>query len=90
MMSTTKFYHLIEIILQMCSCNQTLVTPQPKLYKDLTRKNRFFQGCSWLKFNNLGLVLGTNLKFYTSMTKGLKIKVRKFLALILMFVQDTG
>ena len=30
------------------------------------QKNRFFEGWSWSKFNNLGLAPGTNLKFYTS------------------------
>ena len=49
----------------------------------------FFKGWSWLKFDNLGLVLGTDLKFYTSMTKGLKQKVRKFWGLIPTFVEVT-
>ena len=39
----------------------------------MTRKTAFFEGWSWLKFNNLGLALGTNLKFYTRVAKGLKI-----------------
>ena len=43
------------------------------------QKNHFFQGRSWFKFNNLGLVLGIASKFYTSVAKGLKLKVRKFL-----------
>ena len=30
------------------------------------------------KFNNLGLVKGMNLKFYTSMATELKLKIRKF------------
>ena len=37
--------------------------------------------------NNLGLVLGTNVKFYISVAKGLKLKVKKFLGLILTFVE---
>ena len=58
-----------------------------------------FRGCSrmegggrWLcfKFNNLDLVLGMVLKFYTSVGKGLKQKVRKFCGLIPMFVEVTG
>ena len=53
-------------------------------------KNRIFERWSWLNFNNLKLALGTNLKFYTSVTKGLKLKVRKFLGLILTFVEVTG
>ena len=56
----------------------------------MTRKAGFFEGWSWFKFNNLGLGLGTNLKFYTSVEKELQLKTRKFLGLILMFVEVTG
>ena len=38
----------------------------------------------------MGLAPGTNLKFYTRIAKGLKLKVRKFLGLILTFVEVTG
>ena len=55
----------------------------------MTRKTAFFEGWSWFKFNNLGLALGTNLKFYTSVAKGLKLKVRKFWGLIPTFVEVT-
>ena len=51
-------------------------------YFHLTRKITFFEGWSWFKFNNLRLVLGMTLKFYTSLTKLLKLKVRKFWWLI--------
>ena len=43
------------------------------------QKKQFFEGCSWFKFNNLGLALLMTLKFYTSVAKRLKLKVRKFL-----------
>ena len=43
-----------------------------------------------MKFSNLELALGTNLKFYTSVPKGLKVKVRKFWELILTFVEVAG
>ena len=56
----------------------------------MTRKTTFFEGWSWFKFNNLGLALGTNLKFYTSVEKGLKLKVRKFWGIIPTFVEVTG
>ena len=36
------------------------------------------------------LALGIALKIYTSMAKGLKLKVRKFLGLLPMFVEVTG
>ena len=38
----------------------------------------------------MGLTLGIALKFYTSVTKGLQLKVRKFEGLILTFVEVTG
>ena len=38
----------------------------------------------------MGLALGTNLKFYTSLSKGLKPKVRKLWGLVLTFVDVTG
>ena len=43
-----------------------------------TRKIASFERWSWFKFNNLGVALGTNLKFCTSVAKRLKLKVRKF------------
>ena len=42
-----------------------------------------------MKFNNLGLALGTNLKFYTSLLKWLKLKVRKFWEPIFTFAEVT-
>ena len=56
----------------------------------MTRKASFFEGWSWFKFNNLGLAIGTDLKFYTSEAKGLKLKVRKFCGLIPTSVEVTG
>ena len=44
-----------------------------------------FEGCSWFKFNNLGLALGMALKFYTNVTKDLT--VWKFRGLIPTFVE---
>ena len=56
----------------------------------MTRKTTFFEEWSWFKFNNLGLTLGTNLKFYTIVAKGLKLKVRNFWGLVTTFVEVTG
>ena len=50
------------------------------------QKNRFSGRWSRFKFNNLGLVLGKNLRFYTSVAKGLKLKARKFWGLIPTFL----
>ena len=54
------------------------------------KKTAFLEGWPCFKFNNLGLALGTNLRFYTSVGKGWKLKLRKFLGLIPMFVENTG
>ena len=50
----------------------------------------FFERGSWSKLNNLGLALGMNLIFYTSLAKGLKLTVRKFWGLNPTFVEVTG
>ena len=52
----------------------------------LDQKHRF-EGWSWFKFNNVRLALGMNLKFHTSVAKGLKLKVRKFWELIPTFAE---
>ena len=93
-----KLYHLTQIILQMWSCDQSLVTlailreklSWPQLYKDLTRKNPFFEGWSRFKFNNLGLALGTALKSFNSMAKGSKLKITQFWGLIPTFLEIAG
>ena len=36
-----------------------------------------FEGYSWFNVNNLGLALGMTLKFYSSVSKRLKLKVKK-------------
>ena len=41
-----------------------------------------------LKLNNLGLALGMALKFYTSIAKRLKLKVRMFLRLVLEVTEE--
>ena len=56
----------------------------------MTRKIAFFEGWSWFKFNNLRLALGTNLKFCTSVAKGLELKFRKFWGSNSTFVEVTG
>ena len=81
----------------MWSCDQRLVTlaflweklSYPQFYKDFPRKTAFFEGWSWFRFNNLVLPLGKNLKFYSSVAKGLKLKVRKFWGLIPTFFRSS-
>ena len=57
------------------------------ILQEFDQKNRFFGGLPWLRVNNLGLALGMNLKFYTSMAKGLKLKARKFWRLFSKFAE---
>ena len=72
-----KIYHVAQIILQMWSFDQSLVTlvllweKLSSILKGFGQKNHFFERWSWLKLNNLGLALGIALKFYTSVAKGL-------------------
>lgn len=47
---------------------------QLQFYTDLLKK-LIFWGLIWFKFNNLGLVLGPALTFYSNATKGWKPKV---------------
>ena len=55
----------------------------------MTGEAAFFKGWSSFKSNNLGLKLGKNLKFYTIVAKGLKLKGRKFCGLIPTFAEVT-
>ena len=50
----------------------------------------FFGEWFWFKFNNLGLALDMVLKFYTSVVKRLKLKVKKLWGLIPTIVEVTG
>ena len=61
-----------------------------QFYKYLTRKTHFFEGWPWFKFSNLELVLVIAFAFYSSVTKGLKLKVRKFLGLTPTFGEVAG
>ena len=75
----------------MCSCDQSLVTLAfyERNYHNLNFI-RISEAWSRFRFNNLGMALGTNLKFYTSVAKGLKLKVKRFWGLILTFAEVTG
>ena len=59
--------------------------------RDFTRirpeKPLVFESCSWFKFINLGVALGTALKFYTGVAKGLKL--RRFWGLNSTFLEVT-
>ena len=57
---------------------------------DLTKKTAFFEEWSFFKFNNVGMALGTNLKSYTNVVKGLKLKPKMVWGLIPTFVEVTA
>ena len=61
-----------------------------QFYKYLTRKTHFFEGWPWFRFSNLELVLVIAFAFYSSVIKGLKLKVRKFLGLTPTFGEVAG
>ena len=84
MTSPAKLFYVTQIILQKWSCNQKFgnssismreVIITSILYK-FDQKKHIFEGWSWFKFINLRLALIRSLKFYTSVAKGLKLKVR--------------
>ena len=66
MTSPTKFLHVTQVLLYIWKYDQSSVTvaflweqlPKLEFYKGVTRKRNFFEGGSWLNFNNLGLALG--------------------------------
>ena len=91
---------IVEVVMWPTFGNPSISMREVIISSNLYRfdqKNHFFEGWYWFKFDNLGLELGTTLKFYVSVnisdisvTKGLKIKVRKFWELSPMFVEVTG
>ena len=81
----------------LCSTNEKLFLQLLLMFKIRIRSDinpiqvEPFWDCSQMgrrfKFNNLWLALGTALKFYTRLAKGLKLKVVKFSGLIPTFVE---
>ena len=103
--SPTKLYHVTQIILLMWSFDQVCsnVVKFAKYSISMTeviitsilegfdqKKQFFFEGCFWFKFNNLGLALAMALKFNTNVVERLKLKVRNFWELIPIFVEVIG
>ena len=50
------------------SMREVIIT---SIWQGFDQKNHFFEGWSFLEFNNLGLALDMALKSYTSVVKGL-------------------
>ena len=70
-------------------CSHKGATLKEKRWR-FEQKNDFFDGRSWFKFNNLGLVPSMTLKICSSGSKGLKVKVRKFWGLTPTFREVAG
>ena len=60
------------------STNEVITT---SILQGFGPKKTLFEEWSLFKFNNLGLALGTKLKFYTSVAKELKLKLERFCGL---------
>ena len=62
------------------------------ILKGLTQKNQFFRGVVLVQVQQVGNFTryGLNITFYTSVTKGLNVKVREFWGVIPTFVEVTG
>ena len=56
----------------------------------MTRKINFLEGCSWFNSIMCDWAPGMVLEFYTSVSKGLILKARRFLGLILVFAEIKG
>ena len=78
--------YVVDVVMWLKFGNSSISTKEFMIASSL---QGFEQKNSWFKFNNLRLTLGANLKFYTSVAKELKLKVRKFWGLIPTFVEVT-
>ena len=69
------------------SMREVIIT---SILQGFDQKKQFFEWWSLFKFSDLRLVLGINLKFYVSVAKGSKLKVKNLRELILTFGEGTG
>ena len=60
------------------------------ILQGLDQKKTLFEGWSWFRFNNLGLVLDITMKFNISVVKGQNVKGKEILGLALTFVENTA
>ena len=84
--SSFESSYIVDVVMWTNFCNFSI--SMRDVVTTSTAKG-FLEGCSWFKFNSLGLQLGMTLQFYTSVAKGLKLKVLKFEELFLTFVEVT-
>ena len=74
--------YVVDVVMRPKLCNSRISMKDvitTSILQGFDKKNHFFEGRSWFKFNNLGLALVMVLKLYTSVAKGLKLKVRNVL-----------
>ena len=91
--SSLKSNYIVDVVMWPKFCNSRISMKKVitiSILWGFDHKNHFFGRWSWSKFNNLGLVLGRKLQFYTSVAKRLKLKLRKFWGLIPTFVEIIG
>ena len=79
--------YIVDVVMWPKLGNFSIPTKNFNFIRIWPEKALFFEGWSWFKFNNLGLAQVTDLKFYTSVAKGLKPKVRKFWGIIPTFLE---
>ena len=85
--------YILDVFMWPKVANFRIFTREVMITSTLYRfdqKKQFFEGWCCFKFNNLGLALGTALKFYRSVAKGLKLKVRNVWELISTFGEVIG
>ena len=69
--------YIVDVVAWPNFGNSIIYTRESQFYKGLIWKKRVFEGFRWFKFNHLRMMLGMALKFYFSVTKGLKLKDRE-------------
>ena len=85
--------YIVDVVMWPKFGNSSISMREFIINQSLSRfdpKKHLFEEWSWFNFNNLGLTQGTNLKFYTNVAKGLKLKVKKFLGLIPTLIEVKG
>ena len=86
--------YIVYVVMWPNFCNSSIsireVNHNLNFIRIWPKKLLFLEEWSWFKFNSLGLALGMTMKFYSSVAKGLKLKVREFCGQSPTFVEVTG
>ena len=82
--------YIADVVMRQKFDNSIISMSYYKLkFIKIRSKNNFCEGWSRFNFDNLELWIDMALKFYTTVRKGLKLKVRKFFGLIPTIVGNT-